>query len=84
MKKLSKAQIGLLRILRDENTTVHTYMSGLNRFASIPDKDYRVDIRTVFKLADGGFIENITEDGWQWRGSTYKITEAGLGAIEGK
>lgn len=86
--KLSKAQIRLLTIMRDEDTTVGTIKRGIEYGTFILKRGYEgnrnPDIRTIFKLNKLGLIENITDPAWRWRGSEYRITQAGLDAINGK
>lgn len=85
--KLSKTQIRLLTIMRDENTPVVTMNSrdGTHVFIYNSIETPRwLRYKTVFILADLGLIENITDPGWRWRDSEYRITQAGLDAINGK
>lgn len=82
--KLSKTQIRLLTIMRDEDTTVHVIRGlGSHAFISsqVSESPRWLRIKTVFILNRLGMIEHITND---WRGSEYRITQAGLDAINGK
>lgn len=81
MRKLGKCQLQILQIM-SEGTTIFT--SGGLRFDAffsgyIGDEINRViNLDRIFALRDRGLIEDITEEGWRWRGSEYKITEEGL------
>lgn len=92
MRKLGKRQLQILQIMATENTelntktTIHT-LSGLtySSFFSghIGDEVNRILTYDRLRgLINRGLIENITEEGWRWRGNEYKITEEGLALVE--
>jgi len=82
--KLSKAQLELLKILHDEDTTVVILRAvrgnPITYITSRVDKRMRSD--TVLKLAKLGLLENVTEEEWRWREWEYRITEAGKAIIK--
>lgn len=93
MRKLGKRQLQILRVMAERNeefdeetTTVHTLTGRqFHRFFSgrIVDKVNKIlTCDRIFALEDKGLIENITEEGWRWRGSQYRITEKGLRLVE--
>ena len=83
--RLSKTQINLLKILRDENTTVCILIASrggpITFFMNIEGKDRNLRFDTVLKLAKLGLIENITEEKKRWRSSEYQITKTGISII---
>ena len=83
--RLSKTQIDLLKILRDENTTVCILIASrggpITFFMNIEGEDRNMRFDTVLKLAKLGLIENITKEEKRWRSSEYQITKAGISII---
>lgn len=92
MRKLGKRQLQILQVMAerneefdDETTTIHT-KGGLYFhcfFSShIGDEINKIlTLDRIIVLHDRGLLENITEEGWRWRGSQYRITEKGLALI---
>lgn len=92
MRKLGKRQLQILQVMAEGNeefdeeaTTIHT-LGGLqfSCFFSgrVTDKVNKIlTFDRIIALRDRGLIENITEEGWRWRGSQYRITEKGLALV---
>ena len=80
--KLSKAQQRVLAVMAEPGVRAHKFTPELTcrAFLSKPEKgsiNHAVRPITLDKLEDKGLIENITDEAWRWRGSTYIITNAG-------
>lgn len=80
MKKLSKAQIKLLRIMA-EGAKVY-WFRGLHSRCYLSHSHRSLNYKTVFALKDRGLIEDIEPIEIRWRLSTFVITDAGRALLE--
>lgn len=84
-KKLSAAQLQILQRLSVAGTFIHR---GTHTNINTPDSFWyhsdiadRVNGTSVHLLLMRGLVEDFEAAGWRWRGSKYRITEAGRKAI---
>lgn len=85
MRKLGKRQFQILQVMAERNSIIRTVLGRTFHvfFSSRVGKEINkiLTFDRLFALEDRGLIENITEEGWRWQGSQYRITEKGLALV---
>ena len=84
MRKLGKRQLQILQTMSEGHSVFSRMHFNTGWFSGhIGDEINRIiNLDRLFALRDKGLIENVTEEGWRWRGSEYKITEKGLALVK--